>query len=227
MVRFYRGCDLLLFAEVKNDTKDLYSTEKPERLEALCSVSLPASRTVTIIYKDGEPFNLVGQRNDATISIKIPSLDEKLRAYLLGEKSDGDYFIDTGKTGTPFFALGFRLKNSDETYKYYWFNKGVFSFNARSVNTEQGTETAQEELVYTPILTNKLFNGKPCKSVSVDSFTITHEINEKTWSNQVWTPEAFFSVASPIIYPESDSVEVGELITITGTDEINYKVVVE
>lgn len=76
-------------------------------------------------------------------------------------------------------------------------------------------------------MTNKLFNGKPCKSVSVDSFTITHEINEKTWSNQVWTPEAFFSVASPIIYPESDSVEVGELITITGTDEINYKVVVE
>ena len=97
MVRFYRGCDLLLFAEVKNDTKDLYSTEKPERLDALCSVSLPASRTVTIIYKDGEPFNLVGQRNDATISIKIPSLDEKMFSEIKEHLSFIDAYLMRGE----------------------------------------------------------------------------------------------------------------------------------
>ena len=216
--RFYRGCDLLLFAEVLQDTKEIYLTERPRRIDALCSVSLPASRSVTIVFKDGEPFNAIGQRNDATISINIPALDEKTRAELLGEKSDGDYFIDTGATGAPFFALGFRLKNTDGTYKYYWYNKGIFSFNERTVNTEQGTETAGETLVYTPLITNRLYNGKPCKSVSIDSFTKTHELSAEAWSAQVWTPDTFTDVPAPIIYPNKDVIEVGDTITVIGED---------
>lgn len=223
-MRLYNGCDLLLFAKVTTDTKDIYIAERPQRLEALCSVSLPPSRSVTIVYKDGVPVNVIGQRNDSNITIRTLTLNEKLRAYLLGEETNGDYFIDTGKAGTPYFALGFRLLNTDGTYKYYWFNKGVFSFNARSVGTQEGTKTSNEEITYTPIITNKLYNGKPCKSVSVDSFSDTHNINSDSWSATVWTPETFESVTKPIILPTDENITVGDFVTIAGNENINYGV---
>ncbi len=197
--------------------------ERPQRLEALCSVSLPPSRSVTTVYKDGVPVNVIGQRNDSNITIRTLTLNEKLRAYLLGEETNGDYFIDTGKAGAPYFALGFRLINTDNTFKYYWYAKGTFSFNARTVETREGTKTSNEEIIFTPVITNKLFNGKPCKSVSVDSFSDTN-INSDSWSATVWTPETFESVTKPIILPTDENITVGDFVTIAGNENINYGV---
>lgn len=223
-MRLYNGCDLLLFAKVTTDTKDIYIAERPQRLEALCSVSLPPSRSVTTVYKDGIPINAIGQRNDSNITIRTLALTEKLRAYLLGEETIGGYFIDTGKAGAPYFALGFRLINTDNTFKYYWYNKGTFSFNARTVETREGTKTSKEEIIFTPVITNKLFNGKPCKSISVDSFSNTHDINGDNWSATVWTPETLESVTKPVILPNENNIAVGDFVTIVGNENINYGV---
>jgi phi13 family phage major tail protein len=228
MTRFYKGCDLLLFAKITHDTKELYLAEKPARLETLCGVSLPPSRSIVQVFKDGEPIGTIGQRNDATINIKIPAISEKLRAYLLGEESGGDYYIDTGRANTPFFAVGFRLLQTDRSYKYFWFNKGTISINSRSIDTEQGTNTAGEEIIFTPILTNKLFNNKPCKSVSIDSFATTHEINANTWAATVWTPDNFNAVQPPIILANSDVLAVGDIIAIDSPESnIEYRTVIE
>lgn len=226
MKEFY-GCDLLLYAEIENDDAKLYKASKPEKLGALKSVLLPPSKTVNVIYKDGVPIGTYANENQAlSVEISTEGLDDDFISYLTGQGEHGQGFvIDTGESVTRYFALGFRLLDTNNNYKYMWFLKGSFQKQQRTIATKQGTQTIGDVLLFFPIFTNKKFNynGKHARSITIEESKIDRDVNGDYWANLVWTPDNLMNISTPLILPDTDTLKVGDAIAINTPDNTNIE----
>lgn len=225
------GCDLLLYAEVTEDNASFYKTTKPEKLGALKGIVLPPSRIVNTVNKEGFPVAFyTTETSGGYIQISTGGLAEDFVAYLTGQGDYGQGFaIDTGEQVKRFFALGFRALYTDDTYKYVWFQKGVFQKQSVTINTKQGTESVGDVLFYFPTFTEKRFtiNNKKCRSITIESDKVERVINSDYWASTVWTPDNLLEVAEPVILPYTDVLNVGENIIINGAENsiIEYEVI--
>lgn len=226
----YQGCDLLLFAEVLEDTPQTFRTSKPQKLGALRGVVLPPTKDVNIVNKDGFP---IGEYKTETqgysVQIDTEGLSDDFISYLVGSGESGEGFsIDTGENVKRFFSLGCRILNTDYTHKYTWFQKGVFQVQSRTIATKQGTETTGVTLVFYPFMTERKFdyNNKKSRSITIDEKKFNRVVTTENWSNVVWTPDNLMNVASPLILPLSDTIYVGDIIEIQEAEgtSIEYEV---
>lgn len=227
----YHGCDLLLYAEIENDDAMLYRASKPERLGALRGVVIPQGKAVNVIYKDGLPLGMYHTENqNLSVQIDTEGLDESFISYLTGQGENGDgFYIDTGENIKRYFALGFRLLETNGNYKYTWYLKGFFQLQQKTVNTKQGTETIGDTLLFFPMFTNRKFNknGKVARSITIDGYKINRDINGDYWSGVVWTPDNLLGLATPLILPDTNTLNVGDNVVISGQDStsIEYEVI--
>lgn len=230
-MKLYQGCDLLLFATIENDNSLVYQASKPQKLGALQGVLLPSSQTVNLINKDGLPFDsYTTELQGYSVQIDTEGLDDDFISYLTGNGENGSGFhIDTGESINRFFALGFRILDTNKTHKYMWFLKGRFQLLQRTIRTKQGTEATGTSLVYFPVFTEHKFkiNGKIARSITVDESKLQRDVNAEYWASVVWTPDNLMPIEKPLIYPDTDSLSVGENIIITEPNgaNIEYEVI--
>lgn len=163
----FRGTDNLVYAEVLHDDNEAntassgqtpnhgYVTGEVKVLAPVAEISKTVETASDTKYYDNKPALTINAEGADTITLTIPALDLETLADIVGKEYDttlGAYFDGTA---TPkYFALGYRLRLTDGTYRYVWRYKGSFGVPDETSQTENaGTDSTNQQLTYTGIQT--------------------------------------------------------------------------
>ena len=148
-VEEFRGVDNLVYAEVQKDnnltgTGEGYVTGTVKTLAPVAEISKTVETASETHYYDNAPALVIEGEGADTISLTVPAVDLPTLAEITGKEYDA----------TKYFALGYRLRLTDGTYRYVWRYKGRFSVPDETSQTENaGTDTNNQTLTYTGIFT--------------------------------------------------------------------------
>ena len=116
----YQGFDSLYFAEITKDDATAYTSGTPEVLAPAGEISVKTDRASDQKYYDNQPYLIVTAEGFDEATLTVPVLPIALVAKLLGKVVDTETgaLLDTGETQTKYFAIGYRLRFTDGTYRY-------------------------------------------------------------------------------------------------------------
>ena len=164
----FRGTDNLVYAEVTKDDNEStggYVTGDVKVLAPVAEISKSVDTSSDTKYYDNKPALTINSEGADTITLTVPALDLETLANITGKQIDSatGAFMD-GVAVPKYFALGYRLKLTDGTYRYVRRYKGSFAIPEETSQTENaGTDTNNQSLTYTGIQTQHIFT-KPNKS---------------------------------------------------------------
>ena len=161
----FRGTDNLVIAEVTQDNSEGYVTGAVSVLAPVAEISRTTETSSDTKYYDNKPALTINAEGADTITLTVPVLDLATLALITGKLVDASTgaFMD-GESTPKYFALGYRLRLTDGTYRYVWRYKGSFAIPDESSQTESaGTDSSNQSLTYTGIQTQHKFT-KPNSS---------------------------------------------------------------
>lgn len=174
-VEEFRGTDNLVFAEVltdNNETGEGYTTGAVSQLAPVAEISKTVETASDTKYYDNHPAIVINAEGADTITLTVPALDLATLAAVTGKTYDsatGGFF--DGERTPKYYALGYRLRMTDGTYRYVWRYKGSFGIPDETSQTENAsTDSNNQQLTYTGISTNHVFTktGSSEKALVVD-----------------------------------------------------------
>lgn len=171
----FRGTDHLVYAEVltdNNESGEGYTTGTVKILAPVAEISKTVETASDTKYYDNKPALTINAEGADTITLTVPALDLPTLADITGKTYDSTVgaFFD-GERNPKYFALGYRLRLTDGTYRYVWRYKGSFGIpNETSATEDAGTDSNNQELTYTGIQTMHTFaaTGTSQKALVVD-----------------------------------------------------------
>lgn len=191
----FRGVDNLVAAEVINDDNEVsggYTTSEVFPIAGVGEISKTTETSSATKYYDNLAAIVINSEgsDEITLTCSIPDLatQAKLCGKMIDETTGA--MID-GESGPKYFALGYRFKKTDGTYRYVWRLKGRFAIpDETSATEDDGTDSNGMELVYTGISTTHKFTkgGKPAKAVVVDD-TATSKADISAFFEAVTDPD--------------------------------------
>lgn len=192
----FRGCDSLMIAEVTADSLDsAYTTGTVTTLAPVAEISKTVENSSETHYYDNVGMIIIRAEGSDEITLTVPALPLATVAKLTGKQIDAatDAFID-GEAVEKYFAIGYRLRLTDGTYRYVWRLKGSFSIPDETSGTENdGTDTNNQELTFTGVKTITAFtNGGRAKAVVADERD--NKIDGSKWFTAVVTPDTLGTV---------------------------------
>lgn len=158
----FRGVDNLVYAEILTDnnvTGEGYITGTVKVLAPVAEISKTVETASDTKYYDNKPANTINAEGADTVTLTVPALDLQTLADLTGKKYDATVgaFAD-GERKPKYFAVGYRLKLTDGTYRYVWRYKGTFGIPDETSQTENaGTDSNNQQLTFTGIFTQHVF----------------------------------------------------------------------
>lgn len=171
----FRGVDGLVAAEVTTDDNEAeggYKTGEVFQIAGVAEISKTTETSNESKYYDNVPAIVINSEgaDEITITCSVPDL--ATYAKLVGKHIDSatGAMIDAERE-PKYYALGYRFKKTDGTYRYVWRLKGMFAIpDETSATEDDGTDTNNMELTYTGISTSHKFTktNKPAKAVVVD-----------------------------------------------------------
>lgn len=220
----FRGCDSLVYAEVTaDDLNTPYVTGTVKPLAPVAEISKTVENSSETHYYDNVGMIIIRSEGSDEVTLTVPALPLNVLAELIGKQTDPTTgaFID-GEAVEKYFAIGYRLRLTDGTYRYVWRLKGSFSIPDETSATENdGTDTNNQELTYTGVKTvTKFEHGGRAKAVVVDERDGLCDVS--TFFDEVITPDtigeyAISSVTALSVAPTTATVAVGAATTITPT----------
>ena len=176
----FRGTDHLVYAPVLYDNNETtgdegtngYVTGAVKVLAPVAEISKTVETASDTKYYDNKPALTINAEGADTITLTVPALDLATLADITGKTYDATLgaFLD-GESTPKYFALGYRLRLTDGTYRYVWRYKGSFGIPDETSQTENAsTDTNNQQLTYTGIETMHNFTktGKSGKAIVVD-----------------------------------------------------------
>ena len=166
----FRGTDSLVYAPVVKDNNESgegegYVTGTVKVLAPVAEISKSVETASDTKYYDNKPALTINAEGADTITLTVPALDLPTLADITGKAFDATTgaFMD-GERNPKYFALGYRLRLTDGTYRYVWRYKGSFGIPDETSQTENaGTDSNNQQLTYTGIQTQHIFT-KPNSS---------------------------------------------------------------
>lgn len=218
----FRGCDNLVIAEVTaDDLGNDYTAGAVTSLAPVAEISKTVENSSETHYYDNTGMIIIRSEGSDEITLTVPALPLSTLAMITGKTIDPatGAFID-GEAVEKYFAIGYRLRLTDGTYRYVWRMKGSFSIPDETSATENdGTDTNNQELTYTGVKTvTKFNNGGRAKAVVIDERDGLADVS--TFFDNVVTPDTLSDLAivsALTVSPTMSSVAVGEADTITAT----------
>lgn len=220
----FRGCDNLVIAEVTADSKgNPYTVGAVQSLAPVAEISKTVENSSETHYYDNVGMIIIRSEGSDEVTLTVPALPLATVAFVTGKTIDPTTgaFID-GESVERYFAIGYRLRLTDGTYRYVWRLKGSFSIPDETSSTENdGTDTNNQELTFTGVKTVTAFtNGGRAKAVVIDERD--GKCNLDTFFDEVQTPDtiadlAVSTVTAISVSPASASVNVGATTTVTAT----------
>ncbi len=220
-----KGVDKLYFALVTQDDAFGYAADTPVALAPLkLAVQTPKTNSKTEYY-DNLPMFPMNAEGETPIKLDIAMLPLDIQALILGKVYDAvnDSLYDNGGTA-PNCALGWRAKNSDGTYTYYWFYKGIFKPFEESANSETDSPDPKGlSLEFTAVRTIYQFALDGSITDNTKRRVSRKQADGPTWFDGVQVPvvgaaPAFTVTPSPV--DGATAQAVGVAITLTFSNAI-------
>lgn len=173
----FRGVDGLVAAEVLTDDNESggsggYTTGEVFEVAPVAEISKTTETSSETKYYDNLPALVINSEGSDEITVTCAIPDLATYAKLVGKDIDATTGAMLDGERTPkYYALGYRFKKTDGTYRYVWRLKGMFAIpDETSATEDDGTDGNNMELTYTGISTSHIFtkNNKPAKAVVVD-----------------------------------------------------------
>ena len=193
----FRGCDNLVIAEVTADSlTETYATATVNTLAPVAEVSKTVETSSETHWYDNTGMIIIHSEGTDTVTLTVPALPLNTLAFITGKTIDSttNAFID-GEATQKYFAIGYRLRLTDGTYRYVWRLKGSFSIPDETSATENdGTDTNNQQLTFTGVKTvTKFTNGNSqAKAVVLDERS--SKVNLATFFSTVQTPDTIGSL---------------------------------
>lgn len=158
----FRGTDNLVYAEVltdNNEDGEGYTTGAVKVLAPVAEISRTTETSSDTKYYDNKPALTINATGADTVTLTVPVLDIATLGEITGQSVDAATgALMEGEAVQKYFALGYRLRLTDGTYRYVWRYKGSFAMpDATSATEDAGTDSNNQELVYTGIGTMHKF----------------------------------------------------------------------
>ena len=218
----FRGCDNLVIAEViADDLTNAYTVGAVEPLAPVAEIGKTVENSSETHYYDNVGMIIIRSEGSDEITLTVPALPLRTVAKVTGKSIDPatGAFID-GESVERYYAIGYRLKLTDGTYRYVWRLKGSFNIPDETSATENdGTDTNNQQLTYTGVKTVTRFSdGKRAKGIVIDERDGLADVSE--FFDKVQTPDTLPELAivqAISVAPTTASITVGAAETLTAT----------
>ena len=201
----FRGTDHLVYAEVltdNNESGEGYTTGAVAILAPVAEISKTVETSSDTKYYDNKPALTINAEGADTITLTVPALDLKTLADITGKgyNTTTGAFTD-GERMPKYFALGYRLRLTDGTYRYVWRYKGSFAIPDETSQTENAsTDSNNQQLTYTGIQTMHQFaNSLPNPNSSQKALVVDERdglANLSTFFDTVTTCDTLTAAAA-------------------------------
>lgn len=187
----YMGFDNLVAAEITADTLEAFTPGEVFPLAPAGEIKKSTETDQASRSYDNQTYIVIKSEGDDAVELVVPVLPLAKEAKILGSdynEATGSLSND-GKPKTKYFALGYRLLCSDDTYRYVWRYKGTFAKGDEEAKSKEGTDSNNQTYTYTGIPTIHKFaaTGKSAKDKVVDERDGL--LNYDKWFDQVVTPD--------------------------------------
>lgn len=122
-----KGFKDVYIAEILEDTGTSYKTETPEKLFKAISGKSKLSTNTDNIYLDDTLDEIEQSFKEGTLEIEGDNLSPAMLEKIYGHKSVKGMTIKNENDTANNIAVGYRSKNSDGTYQFYWWYKVNFA----------------------------------------------------------------------------------------------------
>lgn len=120
------GVDSVYYALITQDDANGYVVGTPQSLAPAMEIKGTPSSAGETQYADNGAFDRASAEGDTELELISPNFPESVIAQLLGAAYDaatGRVFDNADPSQAPFFALGYRFKKSNGSYRYRWYLK--------------------------------------------------------------------------------------------------------
>lgn len=197
----FRGCDNVVVAEVTKDDSTGYTVGNIIPLAPVAEVSKTTENSSETHYYDNVGAIVIRTEGSDEVTLTTPALELGQLATITGKSVDpatGAYVDDEGVE--KYYALGYRLKLTDGTYRYVWRLKGAFSNipDETSTTESDSVDTNNQSVVFTGNKTLYSFQAGNikgrAKAVVIDERDGLADVSG--FFNQVVTPDNVASLAN-------------------------------
>ena len=225
----FRGCDNVVVAEITKDDATGYTVGNIVALAPVAEISKTTENSSETHYYDNAGAIVIRTEGSDEITLTVPALNLDQLALVTGKTIDpltGAYVDDEGTEKN--YALGYRLKLTDGSYRYVWRLKGSFSNvpDETSTTESNNVDTNNQSVVYTGNKTMYSFQAGTIKgrtkAIVIDERDGLADVT--AFFNQVVTPDNLASLAKATTTAISLSAstqtvvkETSETITATTT----------
>lgn len=160
-VKEYRGIENLVYAEVTKDDATNYTCGTVKPLAGVAELSKETESNSEAHYYDNKPLVVINTQGEDIVTIQASVLSLSVLADITGRIFDSTKgLLVEGKRENKYFAIGYKTKATDGTYRYVWRLKGTFAIPNDTHTTENNdTDANGQELVFTGILTTHKFTN--------------------------------------------------------------------
>ena len=186
------GLDKLYYAKITEDTSGNETYGTPIPLAKAMKADLAVELAEATLYADDSAAEIVKEFKNGTLSLGIDDIGVTAAEDLTGATLDDNHVVISGSEdgGSP-VAVGFRAKNANGNYRYFWLYRVVFGIPATNLSTKGDSITFSTPTIEGTVLRrNKLDdNGKhPWKSeVNEDDASVPASVITG-WYTQVYEP---------------------------------------
>ena len=218
----FRGCDNLVCARITQDDEYNYVTGDVVDLAPVASIAKTTEQNSETHFYDNVGLITIKAVGVDTIQLVVPALVLEKLALVTGatiDPSTGAYM--SGEDTNYEYALGYRLKLTDGTYRYVWRLKGTFSSVPDEQSDTESNEinTNNQTITFTGTQTVYKFpNVGRRRDVVIDERD--GMCNLTTFFNQVVTPKNVYllsiaDVTALSLSPSTLTLAEGETGTVT------------
>lgn len=218
----FRGCDSFVCAKITKDDKTGYATAAVVMVAPIASVAKTTEVNSETHYYDNTGLIQIKAVGTDSVTFVVPAMYLTTLAMVTGgyiDPTTGAYM--SGEDNEDEYAVGYRIKLTDGSYRYVWRLRGQFSgVPDENSNTESDSiDTNNQEVVYTGTKTVYEFPGVGRRrDIVIDERDGKCDLTD--FFAKVRTPEniaelALASTTALSVSPTTASVAVGETTTIT------------
>lgn len=226
------GVDSVYYALVTQDDENGYVAGVPQQLtQAMEIKGTPAASSETQ-FADNTEHDVVTVEGPTTLELIAPNISEDVLAELLGavvDTASGRIFDDADPAEAPYFALGYRFKKRNGSYRYRWYlkcraEKPMEEGVSESDKVNLKTTTLKVTAIKTLHLFDLIGDGSRMKGVKrVHGDEDLDNFDGDTWFDAVQQPSAgtpsAFSV-TPVPADGATGVVISANLTLTFTNAL-------
>ena len=187
----YMGFDSLVAAEITADTAAAFTTGDVFELAPAGEIKKSTNRESATKSYNNQAYIIIKSEGEDTVELTTPILPLDIEAKINASTYDEGtgVLINDGVAKTKYFAIGYRLLCTDNTYRYVWRLKGSFTLGDDEAKSKEGTDSNNTTLTYTGVQTIHKFakTGTVAKDMVADQRDDLLQYDK--WFDDVLTPD--------------------------------------